>query len=230
VIYDPPMAERRGNSKKRAGASSGSTYLRIAQSLSEISREFYRRSWVLGTSGNFSAVVQRKPLLLAVTQSGVDKGAVTPSQIVLVNGEGEPVSSSGRPSAEVLLHLTIVKARGAGAFLHTHSTWSTIASEAHAREHGLGINGYEMLKGLEGVHTHEHTEWLPIVDNSQSMATLARELNSVLERYPDCHGILLRRHGLYTWGESLPQAKRHVEILEFLLEVTSISDSRGWVG
>jgi len=33
------------------------------------------------------------------------------------------------------------------------------------------------------------------------------------------HGFLLRRHGLYTWGEDLAQAKRHLEILEFLLEV-----------
>ena len=30
---------------------------------------------------------------------------------------------------------------------------------------------------------------------------------------------MLRRHGLYTWGEDLAQAKRHLEILEFLLEV-----------
>jgi methylthioribulose-1-phosphate dehydratase len=28
----------------------------------------------------------------------------------------------------------------------------------------------------------------------------------------------LRRHGLYTWGESLADAERHVEILEFLFE------------
>jgi methylthioribulose-1-phosphate dehydratase len=28
----------------------------------------------------------------------------------------------------------------------------------------------------------------------------------------------LRRHGLYTWGKDLAQAKRHIEIFEFLLE------------
>jgi len=28
----------------------------------------------------------------------------------------------------------------------------------------------------------------------------------------------LRRHGLYSWGDTLAQAKRHIEILEFLLE------------
>jgi methylthioribulose-1-phosphate dehydratase len=33
------------------------------------------------------------------------------------------------------------------------------------------------------------------------------------------HGFLLRGHGLYTWGADVAQARRHVEILEFLLEV-----------
>ena len=42
-----------------------------------------------------------------------------------------------------------------------------------------------------------------------------------LDEYPNLHGLLLRRHGLYTWGESIEQAKRHLEILEFLLEVVA---------
>jgi len=33
--------------------------------------------------------------------------------------------------------------------LHTHSVWSNILSDAHAREGGLSIEGYEMLKGLK---------------------------------------------------------------------------------
>ncbi|HSQ21036.1 MAG TPA: class II aldolase/adducin family protein, partial [Blastocatellia bacterium] len=35
----------------------------------------------------------------------------------------------------------------------------------------------------------------------------------------NAHGFLLRRHGLYTWGNDITEAKRHVEIFEFLLEV-----------
>ena len=58
--------------------------------------------------------------------------------------------------------------------LHTHSVWSTILSDLHADEGGLFIEGYEMLKGLDGVHTHDHREWVPIVDNDQNMPRLAR--------------------------------------------------------
>jgi methylthioribulose-1-phosphate dehydratase len=97
--------------------------------------------------------------------------------------------------------------------------WSTILSEKDAGRGGVAISGYEMLKGLEGVASHENREWLPIIENSQDTASLAESVRSVLERRPDSHGFLLRRHGLYTWGRELSEAARHVEILEFLLEV-----------
>jgi methylthioribulose-1-phosphate dehydratase len=75
-----------------------------------------------------------------------------------------------------------------------------------------------MLKGLEGVQTHEHREWIPILENSQDMQSLAEETRRTLEENPSAHGFLIRRHGMYTWGKDLTEAARHVEILEFLLE------------
>jgi methylthioribulose-1-phosphate dehydratase len=223
-IYDARMAAHHSALPRKLRASSQVDYRRLAQSLCQLSRELYSRGWAVGTSGNFSAVVSREPLRLAITHSGVDKGSITPSQIVLVDDDGKALSGSGRPSDEVLLHLAFVTSCEAGAVLHTHSIWSTISSEAYAPEGGLRLHGYEMLKGLEGVHTHDHSEWLPIVENSQDMPALAREVRETREQNPHSHGILLRRHGLYTWGKDLAQAKRHLEILEFLVEVTSILD------
>ena len=75
-----------------------------------------------------------------------------------------------------------------------------------------------MLKGLTGVTTHEHREWIPILENSQDMTTLGETMNETLPVNPDAHAFLLRRHGLYTWGRDIKEAKRHVEILEFLFE------------
>lgn len=191
----------------------------LARLLVEVGVDFYRRGWVLGTSGNFSAVASSDPTLLAITQSGADKGALTSDHILLIDAQGQLISGRGKPSDESKLHLAVVHARGAGAVLHTHSVWSTLLSEAHAAKGRLVINGFEMLKGLAGVTTHEHEEFLPIIENSQDMEVLADALENALENYPECHGALLRRHGLYTWGRDLTEAKRHVEILEFLLEV-----------
>ena len=189
-----------------------------AAALAGIARDFYQRGWTLGTSGNFSAVIGRDPLRLAITPSGVDKGELTVEQILEIAWEGGEISGANcKPSAETLLHIKAME-RGAQAVFHTHSVWGTVLSTIHAPAGGILIEGFEMLKGLEGVTNHEHREWLPIVENSQDMKALAERVSQALGKYPASHGFLLKQHGLYTWGASVAQAKRHVEILEFLLE------------
>jgi len=201
------------------------SFAELALRLAELGRFAHGRGWVLGTSGNFSAVLSREPLRLAITASGADKGRLDPGQVLEIDGDARPLGGSGRPSAESSLHLAVVRARGAGAVLHTHSPWSTLLSDAHGDAGGLAIEGYEMLKGLEGVSTHEHREWLPIVENSQDWAGSAQAVKATLDRHPQSHGFLIRRHGLYTWGRDLGEAARHLEVLEFLLEVMGRSRS-----
>jgi methylthioribulose-1-phosphate dehydratase len=191
----------------------------IAAALANTGASFHSRGWVLGTSGNLSAVVQRDPLLLAITASGVDKGALRAEHILMIDENARVMTEpSAKASDESLLHLRIVNERGAAAVCHTHSVWSTLLSDFYSADGGLAIEGYEMLKGLSDVKTHEHREWLAILDNSQDMTALADRVGEILTQQKDAHGFLLRRHGLYTWGNDLEQAKRHVEILEFLIE------------
>jgi len=197
------------------------TFAKTASALAAIGRRFYSRGWVLGTSGNFSAVTSRKPLRLAITASSLPKGALRASDILQCDEHGRVVGRpSKKPSAETLLHVEIARRRSAGAVLHTHSVWSTMLSDAWASgpDAAVVIEGYEMLKGLDGVTTHEHREVVPIVDNDQNMPRLAVRVGETLERHPQAHAFLLRRHGLYTWGATLADAERHVEILEFLFE------------
>jgi methylthioribulose-1-phosphate dehydratase len=203
------------------------TFREAASRLADIGRRFYDRGWVMGTSGNFSAVVSRRPLKLAITSSAAHKGRLAAPQFLQIDAQGSVVGGAarprpnggGKPSAETRLHLEIVDFRGAGAVLHTHSVWSTILSDRYAKAKGLAIEQFEMLKGLDGVVSHEHREWIPIVPNDQDMTRLARAVRQALSDYPTAHAVLLERHGLYTWGATLDQAERHVEILEFLLEV-----------
>lgn len=169
-------------------------------------------------------MISRKPLKLIITASSVSKEDIRPADVLTVGENGAPVGKSGtpglRPSAETALHVAVVKSRSAGAVLHTHSVWSTVLSELYGAERGLQLSGFEMLKGLEGVRTHEHKEWLPILENDQDIPALARRVEAVMDQSPAIHGFLLRGHGLYTWGDDLAKARRHVEILEFLLETT----------
>src|SRR6266536_6676453 len=207
------------------------SFAALAGQLAEVGRLCYARGWALGTSGNFSAVVGRTPLTLAITTSGVDKGVLEPGHIVEIDEHGRVVGGAGTPSAEATLHLAIVRSRGAGAVLHTHSIWSTILSDAAGDAPGgggLAIDGYEMLKGLDGVRTHEHQERLPIIDNTQDWAGAVPRVAAALRDHPAAHGFLIRRHGLYTWGRDLAEAKRHVEILEFLFEAMGRKRGMSW--
>jgi methylthioribulose-1-phosphate dehydratase len=198
-----------------------------AAQLTEIGRQCHARGWVLGTSGNFSAVLGRNPLRLAITRSGVDKGELSRADILEIDEHGRVLGGSGRPSAEASIHLAVARVRGAGAVLHTHSIWSTILSDA-ASEDGLAIQGFEMLKGLDGVSTHEHREWLPILDNTQDWARAIPGIEAMLTGQPGTHGFLIRRHGLYTWGRDFAEAKRHLQIFEFLFEVMGRKRGMTW--
>ena len=138
-----------------------------------------------------------------------------------VDAVGYPlVADQPKASAETLLHIAIAEQPNVGAVLHTHSIWGTLLSDLYVEEGGFSIEGYEMLKGLAGVTTHEHCEWVAIFDNTQNIPALSEQ---VRQRFSDAelsiqHGYLIRRHGLYTWGGDLDEAKRHIEIFEFLFE------------
>ncbi len=191
-----------------------------SEELAQAGQEFYRRGWVLGTSGNFSALLARKPLRVCVTASGLEKGRLDETNFLELDDDAEILQGFGKPSAETLIHLTIYRfLPKARSILHTHSVWGTILSDHFFEQGAIEIEGYEMLKGLAGVTTHEHSERVPIVENSQDYVALAHVIENVIRDNMDIHGIYLRRHGLYTWGETVAEAKRHVEIFEFLFEV-----------
>jgi methylthioribulose-1-phosphate dehydratase len=194
-------------------------FTKISIELAETGKNFYSRGWVLGTSGNFSAVTSWQPLRVAISSTGLDKGTLTPSHFLEIDGAANVIRGNGLPSTEALLHLAIIDSLNAGAVLHTHSVCSTVLSNMHAPQGGIAIEGYEMLKGLTGVRNHEHREWLPIFGNSQDMVKLSQNISVFLHNHADIHGFLLRGHGLYGWGASLLETKRHIEILEFLMEV-----------
>jgi methylthioribulose-1-phosphate dehydratase len=192
----------------------------LAARLAAYGREFHTRGWARGTSGNYSAVLRREPLRMVITSSGLDKTFLTERDFLEIDERGNVLDGHGKPSAETALHLMLANTRDTLAcVLHTHSVWNTLLSEQYVSQGGFAISGYEMLKGLEGVKTHKHREWIPVFDNDQDVPVLAEKVATELERDPAAHGFLIAGHGLYTWGDNLAQARRHVEIFEFLFEV-----------
>ena len=187
------------------------------EELCATARQCYARGWVPATSGNFSVRAGNR---IFITPSGLDKGKLTRDDLLEIDMEGAVLGGNGRPSAETGLHTVIYRERPqARAILHVHTVWNTLLSGRFEPEGFVPFRGYELLKGLSGVQTHEHEERVPIIPNTQEYAPLAEKLKGVLQENAAAHGVLLSRHGLYTWGESVADARRHLEALEFLFEV-----------
>ena len=190
-------------------------------SLRECGRLFHSRGWSVGTSSNYSIVLSNDPVELIVTASGMDKGRLARNDFVRIGPDGNPLlENQPRSSAETMLHVILADIPGTGCILHTHSVWATLLSDYFYGDRGFEIQGYEMLKGLEGVRTHQHRQWVPVFDNTQDIPKLAAQVREALadETNPLQHGFLIRNHGLYTWGHDVFSARRHVEIFEFLFE------------
>ena len=199
-------------------------HLALVRELCATGHDFHQRGWSLGTSSNFSVVVSRDPLILLMTGSGFDKGRLEPAHFTLVDANAKSLDLAlPKPSAEALLHIALARAGAAVSVLHTHSIAATVLSEAAQSRSELVIEGYEMLKGLAGITTHETRITLPVFANTQDIASLARVVESRLDgsANPIKHGFLMAGHGLYTWGDSIPAARRHIEVLEFLFQVVT---------
>lgn len=188
------------------------------------------RGWSPATAGNFSVRLPGPTFKLLVSPSGTDKSHLRPSHLLEISSGGDLLHGEGKPSAEYLLHLAVYDVLGASSVLHVHTVWNTILSREFAADGALTISGYELLKGLSGVTTHEHQEIVPILPNGQDMNQLSEELRGVLKRNPSAHGFLLAGHGLYTWGDSIAAAYRHLEAFEFLFEVIAREHERTGLG
>lgn len=185
----------------------------VVDSIAAIGRFASLHGWVPATSGNFSCRIDARSI--AVTRSGVDKGNLGRDQVAAVDLSG-PIPPG--LSAETPLHLARYRAdTTVGAVVHVHTVAATVLSRLHAADGVLILSGFEMHKALRGITTHEGDVALPIFANAQDTAELAERVESRLGPTPAVPGYLLAGHGLYAWGQTMDEARRHLEGIEFLL-------------
>lgn len=176
--------------------------------------------WMRGTSGNLSIVLDRDPLVLAVTASGLDKSELTDRDVVLIDADGETLDSDDPrpPSAEAGLHAHIAARTGAGAVFHVHAFDAVVAG--HRWPGGVEIRDMEMLKGI-GHRAHDETVTIPVIANDQDMRVEAARFDEVYvaatAEVPEVPALIVANHGMYAWGADVAAARRHLEITEWLL-------------
>lgn len=195
-----------------------SSHMALRDELATTIARISARGWSPATAGNFSVRLPGETFKLLVSPSGTDKSLLRSSGLIEISSGGDLLHGEGKPSAEYLLHLAVYEELGAASVLHVHTVWNTLLSKQHVAAGKLEITGYEILKGMAGVTSHEYIEVVPILENSQDMAELSQKLRVVLREHPIAHGFLLAGHGLYTWGDSIAAAYRHLEAFDFLFE------------
>lgn len=185
----------------------------VAQDVAEMGRFAAVHGWVPATSGNFSRRIDEQTI--AITRSGADKGALTESDLIVVDLEA-PLPAG--VSAETPLHVARYRRdRTTGAVMHVHSVAATVLSRLDARLGSVDIEGFEMQKALAGVMTHEGRIRIPVFANAQDTQALAEQIEESIEPSPEVPAYLLAGHGMYAWGATMLDARRHLEGLEFLL-------------
>ncbi len=198
----------------------------IAEALALVVRGFYQKGWCPATSSNFSYRLGGQEGFW-VSQSGVDKENFAAEHFLEVSLEGKSNTSEPRkPSAETLLHSLVYRLdSSARSVLHVHSPLSAVMSLKYPDK--LLFEGFEVQKGIFGQSTHHASIYLPIFANDQDMPRLSQQIEPILEDDSGLKGFLLAGHGLYAWGRSVPEAKRHVEVYQYLMQCLALQSQLG---
>jgi methylthioribulose-1-phosphate dehydratase len=184
----------------------------VVEEIAAFGRFAASRGWVPATSGNFSRRIDAGHA--AVTRSGIDKGAIRPGDVAVIAIAG-PVPAG--MSAETPLHLARYRSDPAiGAIFHVHTIASTVISRLQEHDGIVATDGFEMHKAI-GLDTHESVVKIPVFANNQDTERLAGAIEARIGPNAAVPGFLLAGHGLYAWGATAADARRHVEALEFLI-------------
>lgn len=188
----------------------------------ELCRLYYTTEWMTGTGGAMSL---RHGERIYVTPSGVPKERLQPEDLYVLDLDGgilsSPKAKPGKKAPKLSdcapLFLNAHKIRKAAVVLHSHGITCNLAAALCDGKSEFRISHQEMIKGITG-HGYADTLVVPVIDNAPKESALAEPIARTIEAYPNTSAVLVRRHGLFVWGDSWEAAKRHAECLHYLFE------------
>jgi methylthioribulose 1-phosphate dehydratase / enolase-phosphatase E1 len=195
--------------------------------IAQLCETFYKAGWATGTGGGCSIRVLHpitQQWRVFVAPSGIQKEDMIGDDIFELNMAREvivpPKTIGLRQSACTPLWYVVYQHRPtATCVIHTHSMTAVQATLLDPTEQStfLRITHLEMLKGV-GNHAYDDYLDIPIIDNRPTEDLLADQLEHALLKYPKCNAVLVRRHGLYCWGDTWEQAKTQCESFDYLFD------------
>lgn len=204
--------------------------------------KFWTLGWVTGTGGGCSI---RDDDLVYIAPSGVQKELMKNTDIYVMSLSAQDLEAvrqkqkprtylrsppSYKPSQCTPLFLAAFTRRGAGCCIHTHSQWAVLVTllleaQGPGKDKVFEINNLEQIKGFGRGMTkvgnlgYHDTLRIPVIENTPHEEDLTEYLEEAMEKYPDAYAVLVRRHGVYVWGDNVHKAKTQCESLDYLFQL-----------
>ena len=177
----------------------------IKQSVVDTARELLRRGLVEGTSGNVSARLDEKHVVL--TPSSHPYETMEIDDLVVTDMDGNVVEGKRAPTSEKSLHLACLRAYSdIGAVIHSHAKYCTMFAVTR-QPIPCVIEEFDIFVGGE----------VPV---AQYQVTGSEELAEEVARHVGDRGaVLMANHGLLTVGSSLSDAVKVASLVERTAEV-----------
>lgn len=167
-------------------------------------RLLHQRGYLAANDGNVSARLDANRLL--VTPSGVHKGFLEPSDLVVVDLTGKQLSGKGKPTGEIALHVRALAGRPEmSAVVHAHPPLAIAMSLTKKKLDGILPEVTLSLGRLQVVPYAR-----PLTDD------LARAVAAALEQ---SDAVILERHGTVAVGRTVAEAYGQTERIEHASQV-----------
>ncbi|XP_017770524.1 PREDICTED: methylthioribulose-1-phosphate dehydratase [Nicrophorus vespilloides] len=191
----------------------------------ELCRQFYQLGWVTGTGGGISIKHGEQ---IYIAPSGVQKERILPEDIFVQDIKGKdlelpPPEKKLKKSQCTPLFMCAYTSRNAGAVIHTHSKSALLATMLFPGKE-FRCTHLEMIKGIKNQKLGRNMRYdeelvVPIIENTPFEEDLKDRLAETIAQYPETCAVLVRRHGVYVWGDTWQQAKTMTECYDYLFDV-----------
>ena len=183
--------------------------------------ELVQHGLVIFTWGNVSAI-DRETGLVVIKPSGVSYDNMKPSDMVVVDLDGNIVEGDLNPSSDTPTHLALYRAwPEIGGVVHTHSTYATAWAQA-GRD----------LPNIGTTHADYFHKEIPCTDfMTEAEVKGAYELetgNVIIRRFEGMNpvhtpGVLVKNHGPFSWGKDAFDAVHNAVVMEQVAKMAYIA-------
>ncbi len=183
------------------------------QDIIDVGKLIYQKGWVAANDGNISVRLDDRRILCTCT--GVSKGMMTPTDIIICDLDGNRICGTRERTSEIAMHLTIYHMRpDVSAVVHAHPPVAT----------GFAVAGRPLTMALLP-EVIVSLGCVPLADYGLPGTTALTD--GMLPYIPKYDAILLANHGSVCYGEDLYKAFFKMETVEHFARVTLVAELLG---